>query len=278
MAGYNVTGGDSEFSIDQVNQWMRAQPWYQQALASLGQNPASVNLNKSQAQYLVRQAQANGVRVDEGAIEIDPGGNFNPRGHKLRNTLIVLGAAAAAGLTGGAALGAFGGAGAGVGGMGGLMASSAVVPSAALGAGGGLATGVGLGGIAGLAGAGYTVPSATLAANGGIPAGAGVGGLGGLAPASYTVPSATLGANGGIPAGTSAGRKIADAIGRVATNVIPAVVGRAISGGNDSTGGLSPELQQLLQMSIKRMTQQQPLFESINRQAMAGLPTAYQQK
>ena len=141
MATPRVWGGDSEQSINSVNQWMRQQPWYAQALASFGQNPSSVKLSQGQAQQLLRMAQANGVQVDEGSIEVDPAGNFNPKGHKLRNTLIGLGIGGAAALTGGAALGAFGGggaAGAGAGGMSGLMASSAVVPSAALGAGGGL--------------------------------------------------------------------------------------------------------------------------------------------
>ncbi len=49
-------------------------------------------------------------------------------------------------------------------------------------------------------------------------------------------------------------------------------------GGNDTGTNttMPPELQQLLQMSLQRMTSQDPLFRSINAQAMAGLPTAYQ--
>lgn len=47
------------------------------------------------------------------------------------------------------------------------------------------------------------------------------------------------------------------------------------NGGNANTQ-IPPELQQLLQMSLQRMTSQDPLFRSINAQAMAGLPTAYQ--
>ena len=39
---------------------------------------------------------------------------------------------------------------------------------------------------------------------------------------------------------------------------------------------MPPELQQLLAMAMQRMSQQEPLFQSINAQAMAGLPTAYQ--
>ena len=136
-----VWGGDSEASIDSVNQWMRAQPWYREFLAAQGQSPDSVKLSKTQSQQLLKLAQANGAVVDEGDIEVDPAGNFNPKGHKLRNTLIGLGIGGAAALTGGAALGAFGGAGgagAGAGGLSGLAGSSYVVPSAALGAGGGI--------------------------------------------------------------------------------------------------------------------------------------------
>lgn len=97
MATPRVWGGDSEQSINSVNQWMRQQPWYTRALASFGQDPSSVRLSKAQTQQLLRVAQANGVQVDEGSIEVDPAGNFNPKGHKLRNTLIGAGVAGAAG-------------------------------------------------------------------------------------------------------------------------------------------------------------------------------------
>lgn len=45
-------------------------------------------------------------------------------------------------------------------------------------------------------------------------------------------------------------------------------------GGNNA---MSPELQQLLAQALKRMSQQDGLFSAINKQAMAGLPTIYQQ-
>ena len=289
----SVSGGDSEVSINQANQWMRSQPWYQSFLAAYRQDPNAVLLTESQRQQLVRTAQANGMVIDEGAIEMDPSGNFNPRGHKMRNALIGLGVAGAAALTGGAALGAFGGAGAGAGagGLSGLAGASYVVPSAALGAGGGIggtaaalgaAGAAGAGGLTGLAPASYTVPSATLGAGGGMTGLA----TAGLAGSGYTVPSATLGANGGIPAGYGAGatgtslaERMGRPLGRVAAATIPAVVGRALRGsgsGSGSGAGLPPELQQLLQMSLQRMSAQDPLFRSINAQAMAGLPTEYQ--
>lgn len=171
-----VIGGMSEADINAQNQFMRAQPWYQQFLASIGQTPDSVKLDDRQKQDLLRLAQANGIVVDEGDIEIDPAGNLNPKGHKMRNALIGAGIAGAAALTGGAALGAFGGAGAaGSGGVAGLMGSAATVPGATLGAAGGLGgAAAGMGGMAGLAGAGYTVPGATLGAGGGTAAGGGL--------------------------------------------------------------------------------------------------------
>jgi len=157
MATYTVNKGDSESSINAVNQWLRVQPWYLQQLAQWGQNPARVKLSKSQSQQLLKLAQAHGAQIDEGAIEVDPGGNFNPKGHKLRNTLIAAGIGGAAALTGGAALGAFGGAG-------GLGAGAAAAP--ALGGGSTLAAGLGGAGALGAGGAGLAGAGAAAGAAG----------------------------------------------------------------------------------------------------------------
>src|SRR6185295_6727849 len=107
-------GQKSEASIDHVNQWMRGTDWYNALLKSWGQDPANVHLADWQKEQVLRAAQANGVVVDEGhnGMEIDDAGNFNPKGHKLRNTLIVAGIAAATIATMGAA-GAFSGGAAG---------------------------------------------------------------------------------------------------------------------------------------------------------------------
>lgn len=276
----SVSGGDSEVSINQANQWMRSQPWYQSFLAAYRQDPNAVRLTESQRQQLVRTAQANGMVIDEGAIEMDPSGNFNPRGHKMRNALIGLGVAGAAALTGGAALGAFGGAGAGAGagGLSGLAGASYVVPSAALGAGGGIG---GTAAALGAAGAAGAIPG-SAAAQALVPTT-----LGG-----FTTPgvgmAATVPGVSATAAGTSLaarmGRGLANAapaLGRTALVAGPALLGRALRGngsgsGSGSGAGLPPELQQLLQMSLQRMSAQDPLFRSINAQAMAGLPTAYQ--
>ena len=153
-------GNQTEASADAVNIWIRGQPWYQAQLRAWGQDPGHPTLTKSQSQQILRQAQAQGVVVDEGDMEVDDHGNFNPVGHKLRNTLIVGGLAAATIATMGAA-GAFSGAagagsgaaagGAGAAGTGGTLASTAIgsgyLPAIAgavpTGMAGGLATGAG---------------------------------------------------------------------------------------------------------------------------------------
>ena len=96
MAVQRVVKGDSEAAIDAVNQWMRAQPWYQAQLQQWGVDPSRVKLSEAQRNQLVALAQANGVQVDQGNIEVDPAGNFNPIGHKLRNGLIAAGLGGAA--------------------------------------------------------------------------------------------------------------------------------------------------------------------------------------
>lgn len=105
--------GDSEQHIDEVNRWMRAQPWWQEIVAQHSGNAEPEELR----QAIMRAAQAHGVVIDEGHIEVDPAGNFNPIGHKMRNFLIGAGIAGA-GLGGAAALGAFGGGAGAAGGAG----------------------------------------------------------------------------------------------------------------------------------------------------------------
>lgn len=162
-------GGGEKADINVVNQWMRSTPWYAQKLQQWGFQPGQpVQLNDSQKKELVHVAQAQGVKVDEGDVEIDDSGNFRSQGHKLRNTLIVAGIAAAsiatmgaAGVFAGAAgagAGAAGGAGAGaasLGGVGGTLGMSAALPgavSAIPGLAGAAGAAGSLGGIAGVAG------------------------------------------------------------------------------------------------------------------------------
>lgn len=191
-----VQKGDTEASIDSVNQWMRVQPWYQQALAAWGQNPARTKLTEDQRKQLVKLAQAHGVRVDEGNIEVDPGGNFNPKGHKLRNTLIVAGIVGASLATAGLA-GAFSGAAAGTGA--GVGAAGAAAPLASTGT-------IGLGTLASAA------PSSLMAAGGSAAA---------LAPVAAGVGTAA-GVAGATGAGSSLWGKIA---GPLIGAAVPAAAG-----------------------------------------------------
>jgi hypothetical protein len=201
MAAYSVLGGNSEATIDQANIAMRSMPWYQEQMRSWAQDPGHPTLTSWQSDQIRRLAQANGFVVDEGNIEVDNHGNFNPKGHKLRNTMIVIGiaaatvatlgaagvfAAGAAGAGAGAGGAAAGGAGAaGAAGGGGLLAATTTVPLAT----GTIAGGTGLG-AAGLAGAGA----------------AGAAGTGGLLASTTTVPLATGTVAGGTGlAGAGAG-------------------------------------------------------------------------
>lgn len=134
-------GQKNEVQIDQVNQWMRQTPWYQAQLRAWGQDPGHPTLTKSQSQQILKMAQGQGVVVDEGDMEVDNHGNFNPVGHKLRNTLIVGGIAAATLLTAGAA-GAFSAA----------AAPSAAAATSASATAAGVGTGVGAGTLATVAG------------------------------------------------------------------------------------------------------------------------------
>ncbi len=158
-------GQRAEAPIDSVNQWMRGQPWYQNLIRSFGQDPNNVNLSDAQKQQVIRAAQANGVVVDEGnnGQEVDDSGNFKPKSHNLRNTLIVAGIAATA-LTGlgAAGIGPLSGA------LGGAAGGSAALPAATVPGylGGGAAT---TGTVAGTAG---SVGAGTAAAGGGSALGA----------------------------------------------------------------------------------------------------------
>lgn len=152
-----VVKGSSEADINTLNQWMRSQPWYQQLLQQWGVNPASVKLSEDQRKAIIKAAQAAGVQVDEGNIEVDPAGNFNPIGHKARNFAIGAGIAGAAigapYLIG--ALTSGGAAGAGAAGAGSAAGGAAAGTAGAAGAG----AGAGVSGAALGAGAASAAPS-----------------------------------------------------------------------------------------------------------------------
>lgn len=192
-------GKQTEVQIDVVNQWMRQQPWYQQQMRAWGQDPGHPTLNKQQSQQILKAAQGQGVVVDEGNMEVDDHGNFNPIGHKLRNTLLVGGIAAATIATAGLA-GAFAGSTMPAAtGIGGLSATSTGLPiTAGLGTAGGTAAAT-TGGILGTAGKFLT----------------GGKGLGGILD--------TAGKVGGALSGLSAGRQS----GREAENLANSAYDRA---------------------------------------------------
>lgn len=183
-------GQPTEATIDQVNQWMRSTPWYQSLLKSWGQDPNNVHLNDAQKRQIVQQAQANGVVVDEGNMEVDPSGNFNPVGHKLRNTLIVAGLAAAT-------IGTMGAAGA--------FAGPALAGTTAGTAGGGAAAAGTAGTLAGIEGGAAGLSSGALA-------GLGTGAMGATA-----LPALGAGA-AGVGAAGAGGSSILGTLGKIAAN------------------------------------------------------------
>jgi hypothetical protein len=135
-----------------------------------------------------------------------------------------------------------------------------------LSGGGAAAAGAGAGAIPELEG------GATLAANlggaGALPAlGAGAGAAGAGAAANYIPPGA---------AAAEGGHNLLKTVLGMAP-VGAGLVGKLASGGfgggdNNPAGQMSPELQQMLQLSLQRMNQQQPLFDAVSKQALAGLP------
>lgn len=247
MANARVWGGDSEVSIDRVNQWMRSQPWYRQQLAAWGQSPSNVRLSGAQRQQLLRLAQANGVTVDEGDIEVDPAGNFNPKGHKLRNTLLGAGIGAAA-LTG------FGAAGLG-------PLSSLFGGSAAAGASGTAALpAIGGGGtLAANLGTASALP--TMGGSAALTSAAASGG--GSAMANAVRGAAQAGAGDWID-------RLAPLIGLGAT--------AATGGFSTPQVGIDPAIRQqmadLLAMQTNRAQQAQPVYEAAMRLAGQLAPTA----
>lgn len=240
MADTRVWGGDSEVSIDRANQWMRSQPWYLAQLRAWGQNPASVHLSKAQASTLLRLAQANGMVIDQGAIEVDPAGNFNPKGHKLRNTLIGagIGAAVAAPFVLPALTGAAGG------------ASAAAAPTLLAGA----PTGAALPGL--------------------LPA---VGGSAGIGATAATTGGGYIANAVKNVAQQATGQAASNWMDRLAPLI--GLGTQAATGGFSSPQvGIDPSVQSQIQELISRQTtraqQSAPLYEAAMRLASSMAPTA----
>lgn len=179
----HFTRSTGEDEINRFNEWMRTQPFWQQARGT-----GTGDFNPAQEQQISDGLRSQGVNLP-GAFHIDEGGNLNQKSRTKRN-LIIAGMIGAGALTGGAALGAFGGAG-------------------AVGAGG-AAAGAGGAGAAGAAGAGTL--ASTAIGSGFIPAIAGGTGLAGAGAAGAGIGGAALTAAGG-----SGMRGALGTIGRVAT-------------------------------------------------------------
>lgn len=189
-----LTNTSTEADINSANQWMWQQPWYQEAIRSFGQQMGNVKLNDNQKKQLAQVIAAHGFPLPS-KDEIDPAGNVNPKGHKMRNFLIAAAIGGATIATLGAA-GAFAGAGGALGGGGaaaggaGAAAGGAALPASTIG----------------LAGSGLGAIPATASTIG--LAGGAAGAAGGLAPlASSTLPglySAPATITAGLPSGASA--------------------------------------------------------------------------
>lgn len=159
-------GHQTEATIDQVNQWMRSQPWWQQIKGG------SNDISEAQKQQILAAARAQGVVVDSSNMEVDKAGNFNPIGHKLRNGIIVAGIAGAAiaapylipAMTGGG--GAAGGGAAAAGALGPSTAANMAATAGIVGGGAvpaGIAAGAGGAGAAGLGTAGWLKTAGNVA-------------------------------------------------------------------------------------------------------------------
>lgn len=169
--------GDAE--IDRFNQWMRAQPWWQQIRGN-----TTGDFTHQQDAALNQALRTNGINVP-GDFHTDEGGNFNQKSRTKRN-LIIAAAVGAGVLTAGAATGVIGGAaGAGSAGAGAAGAGAGATGAGAAGAAGALgSTAVGTGMVGGLTGIATASP--------GIAAGFGGAAAGGAAAA---IPSLASRAN-----------------------------------------------------------------------------------
>src|SRR6266853_2944533 len=186
--GQSVKQGASKADIDHVNIWMRSQPWYQEIVGRNGGHADSDQAKKE----IVSAAQNHGVVIDEGNFEVDNSGNLRGKGHKLRNTLIVAGIAAATIATMGAA-GVF--AAAGAPGIAGTIGTDAALEA-------GITTGA-----EGAAAALGTIP-AIAGSTGGLEAlgvGAGLAGAGAGGAAELAPLASTAVGSGAVPAITATG-------------------------------------------------------------------------
>lgn len=95
-----VTKDTNAASTNEVNIWMRGQPWYQAIIAQHGGSAGS-DAAKSQ---IIAAAQKNGVQIDQSNVDVDDSGNLQVKGMSgWEKGLIIAGVAAATIATMGAA-------------------------------------------------------------------------------------------------------------------------------------------------------------------------------
>lgn len=129
------------------------------------------------------------------------------------------------------------------------------------------------------AGTASMVPTGAAAVGGTIGTGASIaaGGGGGAAntirDAADTTKNSGGGGDGDVFAGMSA-REIAAIVASLGGTVGGALTDKPNT--TPSSATMDPSLKALIDMQMKRMNQQQPLFESINAMANGLLPTQYQ--
>jgi hypothetical protein len=270
-------GNRNSASIDQVNQWMRSQPWYTQLFQSWGMTPDShAALSDDQKQQIIKAAQANGVVVDEGhnGQTVDDTGNFEAKSNLGRNIAIGAGIAGLA-LTG---LGA-----AGIGPLSGLLAggTAAEAGGASLAGVEGGAAGLSDASLAALGGAtavpatlgGAAAAAAPLAASATVPA------IGALAPgvASGTDAAAAGGALSGAAAGAGggAGSTLSSMAGLNPTSLAATGIGSAFqyAGAKKQASAATDALNFAKQKQAEQLAAWQP-YQAVGQGALANLPAA----
>lgn len=219
----------TEADINSANQWMWQQPWYQEAIKSFGQQMGNVHLNDNQKKQLAQVIAAHGFPLPD-RDEIDPSGNVNPKGHKMRNFLIAAAIGGATIATMGAA-GAFAGA-AGAGGAAGGAGGAA----GAAGAGGALAATPTVGAVGSLAGG---LASGTAATGAGLSLGGTAAGLGAAgAGLGAALPGSTVGlAGSGLGEAASGLAPLASTTTVPLAGTLPAGVASGTSASGAGVGG-----------------------------------------
>lgn len=273
-------GATPQSVLDEFSAWMHEQPWWQ-AIRATTDGDLSDAQRREIARHLMNQ---EGVVLND-QFHIDEAGNVDQKGTLKRNLGIAAGIAAGV-AGGGYGLGLWGGgaAASGAGGAGSVAGMSpALSPATALSANLGTASALPSMAAPGLA----TLPMGGALPNLQMPVGTTLpGGLETL-PAGGTLPNIGRVAGQKLPTGAarnpltaalSAGAKKLRDNWKKGIPIAALAAGRALSPGGNSgapngANNLPPELQQMLALSVQRMRDQEPLFQAINRQALAGLPT-----